>query len=37
MRDDKNLDLRRKVLTKEITALDLCVKDERELYNPEKK
>lgn len=37
MKDDKNLELRRKVLTKEFTANDLCVKEERELFNPEKR
>lgn len=37
MKDDKNFDLRRKVLSKEFTAHDLCNKDERELYNPERR
>ena len=37
LKDDKNLELRRKVLTKEFTANDLCIKDERELYNPERR
>ena len=37
MKDEKNLELRRKVLTKEFTANDLCVRDERELYNPERR
>lgn len=37
LKDDKNLELRRKVITKEFTANDLCTKEERELYNPEKR
>lgn len=37
MKDDKNFDLRRKVLTREITASDLCNKDELDLFNPEKR
>ncbi|CAK62274.1 unnamed protein product (macronuclear) [Paramecium tetraurelia] len=37
MKDDKNFELRRKVISKEFKAQDLCTRDERELYNPEKK
>lgn len=37
MKDDKNLELRRKVLTNELNAIDLCIKDERELHNPERR
>ncbi|CAD8150906.1 unnamed protein product [Paramecium pentaurelia] len=37
MKDDKNFELRRKVISKEFKAQDLCTRDERELYNPEKR
>jgi hypothetical protein len=37
LKDEKNFELRRKVLNKEFTANDLANKDERELYNPEKR
>lgn len=35
LKDDKNLELRRKVLTKEFSAQDLVTKDETEFFNPE--
>ncbi|CAD8062575.1 unnamed protein product [Paramecium sonneborni] len=37
MKDDKNLELRRKVISKEFQAQDLSTRDERDLYNPEKR
>jgi len=37
LKDDKNFDLRRKVISREFTATDLCLRDERDLYNPEKR
>ena len=37
LKDDKNLELRRKVISKEFHPVDLCTKDERDLYNPERR
>ncbi|CAD8071911.1 unnamed protein product [Paramecium sonneborni] len=37
MKDDNNLELRRKVISKEFQAQDLCIRDERDLYNPDKR
>lgn len=37
MKDDKNFELRRKVINKEFQPIDLCIRDERDLYNPEKR
>ena len=37
MKDDKNFELRRKVINKEFTSNDLCSRDEKDFYNPERK
>lgn len=37
MKDDKNIELRRKVLSKEFLPMDLCTRDESDLYNPERR
>ena len=37
MRDDKNFEMRRKVINKEYTTKDLCSRDEKDFYNPERK
>lgn len=37
MKDEKNLELRRKVISKEFLPTDLCTRDERDFYNPERR
>lgn len=37
MKDDKNFELRRKIINKEFTSNDLCSREEKDFYNPERK
>jgi Transcription factor S-II (TFIIS), central domain len=37
LKDDKNLELRRKVLTKDFTAHDLVYRDEKDFFNPDQR